>query len=212
MRARSSALRALSGRSEYCGDGRPSEFRCSAWWGVCREFPSPDGLSMVTEVVVRLATCPGCLELFSICSSCDRGHRYCGRRCSWRARRVSLRRARRRHRGSPEGRVDHRDAERRRRARRRAERGSCVGDHGSHDMALGLTLSAPGSNSEREDKNRESRCHEVEWLARRASTPIGIHASRCVALRCVVCGRRSSSVDVHAPPWRRRPRSRRRPV
>ena len=165
---------------------------------------------MVTEVVVRLATCPGCLELFSICRSCDRGHRYCGKICSERARWMSVRRARRRHRRSPEGRLDHRDAERRRRARRQTEGESCVGDHGSHDAAGGTTLRAPGSSPGRKDRSRVSRCHDMEWRARSASAPLGIHASRGFALQCVGCGRRSRSVDVHAPPWRRRARSRRR--
>ncbi len=79
---------------------------------------------------LRLARCPRCQRVFSICSHCDRGHVYCGRSCSDVARCDSLRRARRRHRRSPEGRLDHRDRERERRRRRRLLE-SRVGDHPS---------------------------------------------------------------------------------
>jgi len=79
---------------------------------------------------LRLAQCPRCQRLFAICSHCDRGHVYCGPPCSLGARRDSLRRARRRHRRSPEGRLDHRDRERARRQRRRLFVAR-VGDHPS---------------------------------------------------------------------------------
>ncbi len=87
----------------------------------------------------RLARCPGCLEPFSICKSCDRGHVYCGPRCSAEARSLSLRRARRRHRQSPEGRLDHRDRERDRRRRRR-QQVARVGDHPSAPGETSVTV------------------------------------------------------------------------
>ncbi len=79
-----------------------------------------------------------------ICRACDRGHVYCGPACSGVARRDSLRRARRRHRHSPEGRLDHRDRERARR-RRRCET-LRVGDHPSAAAAPSRTL--PASSEE----------------------------------------------------------------
>ena len=78
----------------------------------------------------RLTRCPGCQSVFAICRHCDRGHVYCGTACSSEARFASLRRARRRHRRSPEGRLDHRDRERDRRRRRLLD-AARVGDHPS---------------------------------------------------------------------------------
>jgi hypothetical protein len=86
------------------------------------------------EHTARLARCPRCEAPFSICKHCDRGHVYCGPRCSALARSESLRRARRRHRQSPEGRLDHRDRERDRRQRQRRE-AARVGDHPSAPQA-----------------------------------------------------------------------------
>ena len=89
----------------------------------------------------RLASCPRCQSVFSICRACDRGHVYCGPTCSGLARRDSLRRARRRHRHSLEGRLDHRDHERARRQRRRKQTRR-VGDHGSFAPAGSVRLRA----------------------------------------------------------------------
>jgi len=99
------------------------------------------------EHTARLARCPRCEEPFSICKHCDRGHVYCSPRCSAEARSESLRRARRRHRQSPEGRLDHRDRERDRRRRQRQE-STCVGDHPSAPADASVTVgplpTAPG--------------------------------------------------------------------
>lgn len=78
---------------------------------------------------LRPRLCRWCSREFFVCSSCDRGVRYCTTACSTLARRRSVQRARRKHRRSPEGRADHRDAERARRARRR------VGDHRGRTLA-----------------------------------------------------------------------------
>ncbi len=134
----------------------------------------------------RLAGCPRCRRLFAICPHCDRGHVYCGRPCSIAARRDSLRRARRRHRRSPEGRLDHRDRERERRRRLSVR----VGDHPSATPESGIKLvpaldpsgiSTVGSPAERVEK--------VEILD--APRAIRVAASSRVvrAGRCRVCGR-----------------------
>ena len=47
-----------------------------------------------------------CGRLFFICSHCDRGQRYCSLACRLKSRFAQLRRARLRHRQSPEGRED----------------------------------------------------------------------------------------------------------
>ena len=72
-------------------------------------------------------SCVRCGVIFAMPRRAFRGHWYCSRECSAAARLESVRRARERHRRSPEGTADHRDRERDRRRRRRAER---VGDQG----------------------------------------------------------------------------------
>ena len=69
------------------------------------------------QVELRHRLCRRCGAEFWICRSCDRGHRYCSGTCSGQARAESLRRARRKHRHSDEGRADHRDEEQQRRKR-----------------------------------------------------------------------------------------------
>ncbi len=74
------------------------------------------------EEVMRQRRCGGCERLFYVCSSCDRGHRYCSARCQAQHRTQSLRAARQRHQLSPEGRLDHRDRQRTYRARQQQRR------------------------------------------------------------------------------------------
>jgi hypothetical protein len=77
---------------------------------------------------LRFSICRQCHEAFLVCFRCGWAARYCGQGCAQVARAESMRRARRKHRQSPEGRADHRDAERRRRHRWR------VGDHHSEKL------------------------------------------------------------------------------
>jgi len=67
---------------------------------------------------LRFCRASECGVLFFICSSCDRGNRYCSATCRKLARRIQWRAASRRHQGSPEGRLDHRDRQRSYRQRR----------------------------------------------------------------------------------------------
>ena len=85
---------------------------------------------MAGEVVLRQLSCrwPGCGLVFYICSSCYRGHRYCGDRCRKKARREQRRRANQRYRQSKEARLDQRDRQREYRERCRRRR---VIDHTS---------------------------------------------------------------------------------
>ena len=136
----------------------------------------------------RLAGCPRCLGVFAICSHCDRGHVYCGRRCSEGARRDSRRRARRRHRRSPEGRLDHRDRERERRQRRRLE--VRVGDHPSVTPEPAVKLSPaldPSGISAKETPAERVEKLEIPDVRR----PVRVSASSRVLRtgRCRVCGR-----------------------
>jgi hypothetical protein len=69
------------------------------------------------EPTARFYLCARCRRQVVICSSCDRGQRYCGGECAQAARQESLRAAGRRYQTSRRGR--HRHAERQRRYRRR---------------------------------------------------------------------------------------------
>ena len=82
----------------------------------------------------RQKSCRRCNRPFAICAACDRGHAYCSPGCRAAARQACLRAARRRHRASPEGRLDHRDHQRAYRAR--------VRDHSSRHPSPAATLSA----------------------------------------------------------------------
>ena len=66
------------------------------------------------QVLLRQRQCgvESCGAVFYLCSSCDRGQRYCSERCRERARRQQRRAANRRHQRSDEGRLDHRDRQR----------------------------------------------------------------------------------------------------
>ena len=139
---------------------------------------------MGERVAGRLASCPRCQSIFSICRACDRGHVYCGPTCSGLARRDSLRRARRRHRHSLEGRLDHRDHERARRQRRR--QALRVGDHGSFDPAscssLPTSLQEASSNAA---------------VSKRFPSPVA------AARDCAVCRRRLHLITLERRPERR---------
>jgi hypothetical protein len=80
--------------------------------------------------ILRQRNCgaEACGALFWICSSCDRGQRYCTDRCRQKTRRQQRRAANRRHQQSCEGRLDHRD---RQRTYRERQRQACVTDQSS---------------------------------------------------------------------------------
>lgn len=65
-------------------------------------------------------SCQGCGLWFGLCSSCDRGQRYCSDQCSEQARRVSLKAAGVKYQRTERGRERHAERQRRYRARQRA--------------------------------------------------------------------------------------------
>jgi hypothetical protein len=69
---------------------------------------------------LRVIGCQGCGQWFGLCSSCDRGQRYCSELCSEQARRVSLRAAGAKYQSTERGRERHAERQRRYRARQRA--------------------------------------------------------------------------------------------
>ena len=123
---------------------------------------------MAREVVLRQLSCrrPGCGLVFYICSSCYRGHRYCGDRCRKKARREQRRRANQRYRQSKEARLDQRDRQREYRERCRRRR---VIDHTSAGHGRSVKIGEPGE--ELPDRTRFERVPS-------AIRPV-----------CIVCGR-----------------------
>ena len=67
------------------------------------------------EIPGRRYLCANCRKAVTICSHCDRGHRYCGEGCSQATRRRAVREAGQRYQATRQGR--HRHAERQRRYR-----------------------------------------------------------------------------------------------
>lgn len=110
-------------------------------------------------------TCQRCDQPFRIHPECFRGHRYCGERCRRAARQCSLRRARRKHRRSPEGKLDHRDRERH---RRRSPRETRVGDHSSKNLQSASQLLSDtegSSHAERMLQSSTPRAAELRLLS-----------------------------------------------
>ncbi|NOJ58223.1 MULTISPECIES: hypothetical protein [Myxococcus] len=70
---------------------------------------------------LRLVVCgrPECRRLFQLCSRCDRGQRYCERRCGVLARAESVRAAGRRYQRTRDGRHAHAERQAAYRGRRR---------------------------------------------------------------------------------------------
>ena len=109
----------------------------------------------------RLFHCARCRRQVVICSHCDRGNRYCGKRCAQTARRQSQREAARRYQATRRGRFAHADRQRRYRQRRCAK----VTHQGSRPLPPDDRLSVTSRTSARPgaaagaDPGGERRCH-----------------------------------------------------
>jgi hypothetical protein len=113
----------------------------------------------------RLFNCARCCCQVVICSHCDRGNVYCGKRCSEPARRQSQREAARRYQRTRRGRFAHAERQRRYRQRRRAK----VTHQGSPPAISDETLPV-----------------ESRTLARRSEEPAAVPVD---GIRCDLCGR-----------------------
>jgi hypothetical protein len=129
----------------------------------------------------RLFNCARCRCQVVICSHCDRGHIYCGKRCSETARRQSQREAARRYQKTRRGRFAHAARQRRYRQRRRAK----VTHQGSLPVLPAETLPA-------ESRTSAQRSEEL------GAVPAD-------GIRCRLCGRVCSHF-VRQSFLRRRPR------
>jgi hypothetical protein len=116
----------------------------------------------------RLFNCARCRCQVVICSHCDRGNLYCGKRCSQAARRQSVRAAGERFQKSRRGRFAHAERQHRYRRRRRQK----VTHQGSPPGIPDETLPAESRRS-----------------ARRSEVPAAVPAD---GIRCHLCGRMCS--------------------
>jgi len=113
----------------------------------------------------RLFNCARCHCQVVICSHCDRGNIYCGKRCAQAARRQSRRAGGRRYQNTRRGRRCHAERQRRYRQRQRAK----VTHQGSLPVVPDETLPA-----------------ESEPSVRRSDFPA---LDRADGIRCHFCGR-----------------------
>ena len=128
----------------------------------------------------RLFICARCRCQVAICSHCDRGNIYCGKRCSETARRQSRREASRRYRRTRRGRLAHAERQRRYRQRRTKK----VTHQGSPPVLPDATLPAESRTS--------------AW---RSAVPAAVPGD---GIRCHLCGRECSDF-VRQSFLRRRP-------
>jgi hypothetical protein len=113
----------------------------------------------------RLFNCARCRCQVVICSHCDRGNIYCGKRCAESARRQSRRAAGRRYQRTRRGRFAHAERQRRYRQRRSAK----VTHQGSPLEVADETLPAESRTS-----------------AQRVESPPAVPNN---GIRCHLCGR-----------------------
>ena len=113
----------------------------------------------------RLFNCARCRCQVAICSHCDRGNIYCGKRCSETARRQSQREASKRYQKTRRGRLAHAERQRRYCQRRRKK----VTHQGSLPVLADETLPTESRTS-----------------ARRGEVPAEVPGD---GIRCNFCGR-----------------------
>jgi hypothetical protein len=106
---------------------------------------------------LRRINCPQCGIEFYLCSCCDRGHRYCSKKCQKQGRQASVRRARKKYAQSPRGLIKNRVRQRRHRRRQTRQRNQrqisaknqivskTVTDHSYSQSVIGLKLWHGGS-------------------------------------------------------------------
>ena len=94
----------------------------------------------------REQRCRTCLELFYICSCCDRGHVYCGEDCQTAARDAQVRKARRKYLTDEDVREGERQRQRDRRARVRDQGSQIVARSASVPIDATRTLMDSGGD------------------------------------------------------------------
>ena len=90
-----------------------------------------------TETVLRRITCGYCRAVFTVCTECYRGQRYCRQSCRKSARLDQRRAADRRYQGSERGKLAHRHRQREYRSRRAQP---CVTDQARQTVTIPVVL------------------------------------------------------------------------
>jgi hypothetical protein len=127
---------------------RPQTVRCTAHERVSPSLgfqSSSHRQEKPMQSSARVFNCARCRCQVVICSHCDRGNIYCGKRCSQTARHQSQREAGRRYQRTYRGRLAHAARQRRLRQRRRAK----VTHQGSPAVLPDETLPAESRTSAR---------------------------------------------------------------
>jgi len=155
-------------------------------------FAPPRGELPVDGVCLVLLECPLCGQGFCLCRSCYRRHVYCSEECSGTARQKSVKAARKKHRQSEEGRLDHRDRERERRLRRNAERAGRVGDHTSQIDKPLVTIPPIIEEAEAQWRRRDGIAGQRRVIVDKADFVFGKYSESLPTNkqhRCAHCGR-----------------------
>jgi hypothetical protein len=167
----------------------------------CPDYLGPD------MDVLRQILCARCRTTFYMCRSCYRGHKYCSDVCRLEARNHQLKAARKRHRQSPEGRLDHRDQMRRLRAVWKTKSKAVV-DQTSPDLPARVSLDSDG-HAPRKSIGVALACTVA---AAQSVSQENDHVESVVcALRCCSCGLVSEYIVPFEWPYRLRLRPGRPP-
>lgn len=169
---------------------------------------SPWGMRSAIKAVEsqRWLRCELCGVMRTICSRCDRGHRYCSSACAEAARRTGKREAGRRYQSTPRGRMNNADRQRRFRQRHRQAQAP---DHLSAETVTHQSsVSMPDEGA--------SPAYEEPIIT--AAEPAAVTATESVAISetdacgppCAFCGRRIPYIRNSFFLPRRRQRHRRR--
>jgi len=158
---------------------------------------SPKRCQPTAKEAVRRFLCARCRIAVYLCTTCDRGQRYCSADCARSARRQSQREADRRYQRTPRGRLKHAERSRRYRLRRSVvtEQGSVLSpEHDVSSVSEPGEVSVPASPGKTEMRPvREAAADKLECrFCRRWCAPWVRHAP----LRRRVAGPRRESKRV----------------
>jgi len=113
---------------------------------------------MPMKAIARQYLCHFCHKKVTVCHACDRGHVYCGIKCSQIARHVSLKTAGKKYQNNQAGKLKH--AERQKRYRIRNKK---IVTHHSSNLLLTYDLLPPTLDKTRNTENKiitsDNRCH-----------------------------------------------------
>lgn len=146
----------------------------------------------VHDESARLVVCAfaACGRTFALCTRCDRGNKYCSKRCAAAARRIYLVAVRRKYATSSEGREDHRARmERYREERRRARR---VVDLCRQKPGASRNVpqrSGPVVMETVKDSGAKAGLRVPPPMERESSLPATPHGPRPQGVRCAHCRR-----------------------